>query len=175
MPSGTKNRYRTKQPVVIEGFTGGGSIPYTPFTVPEGLRCKPAQNGMGAKMFFLDELPLALFPAGSCLRHDATYYGVLIPEEAVEDVTPPPMDWLASQPLTSECVVSALAAAVQSTLVPYTMKRIKGVYVYLQLKPGTLGFRVSRRAGEVLEAQEEVLYDGFNADDAVRAFKEATL
>lgn len=173
MSKPTPRSYRTKEPVLISGFTGGGSLPYADFTVPAGLRCRPTLDGRGNKGFFLDELPPELFPSGSCLRHDATYYGVMLPVASVEDITPPPMDWPCTKDITPEGVVNALAQAVAETVVPYAMKRIKGTYVFLGLKPGQLGFIVTRRVGEVLEAKEEVLYNGFEVEGALRAFEEA--
>ena len=167
--------FRTKREITIDGFYGGGSPqnPYAAFTVPAGLRCKPVAHGSGAKGFYLDEFPVDLFPTHSLIRHDATHYGVAIPVDAVEETTPAPPDWPTSKAMDSQTVVDALAEAVRETVVPYVMKRIKGVYVYFSLKPGTLGFRVTRRAGEVLQAPEEVVYDGFNVDDAIRAYEEA--
>lgn len=165
--------FRTKEAVVIKGFQGGGAIPYAEFTIPAGLRCKMVTNGGGRRSFYLDQFPVDLFPGNSCLRHDATHYGVTIPDSAVEETTPAPPDWPSSKVVNPEAVVNALAKAVQETVVPYAMRRTNGVYVHLELKPGTLGFRVTRRAGEVLVAKDEILYDGFSADDAIRAWEEA--
>ena len=167
--------FRTKCEVTVSGFYGGGSPahPYAAFTLPAGLRCKVFHTGQGRQGFYLDEFPRDLFPPSSFIRHDAVHYGVAIPAEAVEETTPPPPDWPSSKTTNPEAVVNALAQAVQETVVPYAMRRTNGVYVHLDLKPGTLGFRVSRRAGEALEAKDEILYDGFNVDDAIRAWEEA--
>lgn len=52
--------------------------------LPAGLRCKPITEGTTAGKFFLDELPLELFPANSFIRHDATYYGIVLEPEEVQ-------------------------------------------------------------------------------------------
>lgn len=59
-------------------FKGGSSHGYT-IDIPAGLLVKPADHGQ----YFLDELPLDLFPVNSFERHDATYYGVRLNEEHV--------------------------------------------------------------------------------------------
>lgn len=65
--------YCTAHEVRIPAFRG-----YGPLVIPAGLRCRPITTGGTAGKFFLDQLPVGIFPADSFLRHDATYYGVVL-------------------------------------------------------------------------------------------------
>jgi len=60
-----KNTYKTKHPILVTGFRGGGPSPYDDFTLPAGLRCRPINAGGTAGRYFLDELPQDLFPPDS--------------------------------------------------------------------------------------------------------------
>lgn len=61
---------------------------YGPLVIPAGLRCRPITTGGTAGKFFLDQLPVSIFPTNSFLRHDATYYGVVIESADVKIANP---------------------------------------------------------------------------------------
>ncbi len=53
--------------------------------IPAGLRCEgPHKNGDGSAVYFLDEFPAELFPAGSMELHDAEHYGIRYTLEELE-------------------------------------------------------------------------------------------
>ena len=64
------------KPFDVPGPTTG---PKKTVQLPGGLRTLPPIAGSTAGLYWLDEFPPALFPAGSIERHDAEHYGVVIP------------------------------------------------------------------------------------------------
>lgn len=98
--------FHTKRELTISGFKGGSRLPYPDFKIPAGLRCKPITEGGTAGKFFLMELPTAIFPSQSFLRHDATHYGIVIEAEDVVDLTPKEPDWPTNKEMTVEAVLA---------------------------------------------------------------------
>ena len=66
-----KNTYGTKHEITLKGFKGGSNQPYPDLVIPTGLRCRPINEGGTAGKFFLEQLPVDLFPPGSFIAHDA--------------------------------------------------------------------------------------------------------
>lgn len=104
MPAPKIRLYRTNKAILIQGFKGGAPLPYPDFQIPAGLRCKAITEGGTAGKFFLDELPKGIFPPGGFLTHDASYYGIVLEPEDVDDVTPMDPDWPSNKPMTAEAI-----------------------------------------------------------------------
>lgn len=104
MPAPKIRLYRTNKAILVQGFKGGAPLPYPDFTIPAGLRCKAITEGGTAGKFFLDELPKGIFPPGGFLTHDASYYGIVLEPEDVDDVTPKVPDWPTNKPMTREAI-----------------------------------------------------------------------
>lgn len=76
--------FKTKEcEITWKGGSGPGVPPYTT-KIPQGLKARPCEDSSG--QFFLDELPIDLFPPNSFERHDATYYGVRLNQDQVEQI-----------------------------------------------------------------------------------------
>ena len=171
----TKHIYKTKQEVVITGYYGGGSphAPYDPFTIPAGTRCQQVTHGGGRIGFYLDEFPANLFPGGSCIRHDVTHYGVHIPDEAVEDVTPAPIDLPSGKNMSPSSLALTMDVMRCTALIPYATERRGWIWVTMHYRmDGT--YVVTRKHEEApLAQQPETLYDGPSSVDAHNAWVNA--
>lgn len=78
------SKIRKLKAEVTKQFRGGSVFP-TPYTVtlPADLRCVAIDRGATQGSFFLDEFPRSIFPANSCITHDATTYGITISPDEV--------------------------------------------------------------------------------------------
>lgn len=153
--------FKLKHPVTIKGFKGGGSLAYSDFELPAGLRLKPITSGLREKGFYLDELPTSIFPVGTGLRHDATHYGVYIHPDHAEEI-PGAMepDWFTNKPLTPE----ALNVARKEIWAPYATARKNEELLVLELNVGTLVRVVHGK---------KTLYVGKDAEKAIETFNNA--
>lgn len=153
--------FKLKHPVTIKGFKGGGSLAYSDFELPAGLRLKPITSGLREKGFYLDELPTSIFPVGTGLRHDATHYGVYIHPDHAEEI-PGAMepDWFTNKPLTPE----ALKVARKEIWAPYATARKNEELLVLELNAGTLVRVVHGK---------KTLYVGKDAEKAIETFNNA--
>lgn len=162
--------YKTKHPIEIKSFRGGSNLPYADFTLPAGLRCKAISEGGTAGKFFLNELPLDLFPANSCIRHDAEYYGITLDAEDIETTPDPlPADWGTNKLLTPD----ALEAAAATAQVPYATAQLAGrlLTLYLSLNGTYSVFYGPTATGMLVYAGPDALM----AIDAFKSFKPETL
>lgn len=150
--------WKLKHPVTIKGFKGGGFLAYPDFELPAGLKLKPITSGLKQKGFYLDELPMNIFPAGSGIRHDATHYGVHIHPDHAEEI-PGAMDpdWWTNKTLTPE----AIAAARKEVWAPYATARKNEKLLCIEMGLGK-SVRVTHGGN--------VLYKGTDAAKAIEIF-----